>query len=115
MAIKIYTSKIEKITAKHYARRNFSGQCAKLSLWAETNLGHEVWLLTQKGIGTRRVETKLEDLEREYSFMQGREIKYILKPTRGGIEPVGFLTPRGVTPEDYRSAQSEYKNIAEGI
>jgi hypothetical protein len=115
MAIKIYTSKIEKITARHFSRRNFSRQCAKLSLWAETEAGHEIWLLTQKGIGTRKISTKLEELEREYEFMQGKEIKYILKPNRMGLEDIGFLTPRGITPEDYRSNKSEYKNIGDGI
>jgi hypothetical protein len=116
-----YTAKVTKVEARHFSRRNLSGTCAKMSLWAETELGDEVWLLTHKGIGTRRVKTKIEELEKEYEFMLGQEINYIIKPGRGWHLSVGFLTPRGITPEDYRPLSFEsqnqrvYVNAGEGI
>ena len=44
------TGKIEKIIAKHYSQSNWTGESAKISLWAETDLGHEVWLQTQHNL-----------------------------------------------------------------
>ena len=110
-----YTARVTNLEARHFSRRNLSRTCAKMSLWAETDLGDEVWLVTEKGIGTRRINTKTEEMERKYSFLVGQEIQYIIKPGRGWHGPVGFLTPRGRTAEYYRPSQAEYQNLGEGI
>jgi hypothetical protein len=109
---KIYNSRITQIYAKHYARRNLSRRCAKMSLWAETELGDEVWITTRKGIGTRRINTKLEELESEYKDMLGKEISYILKPSRSGWNMIGFIR---YTPMSRNSKKIKYLNMGEGI
>jgi hypothetical protein len=109
-----YTATITKINARHYSRINHSARCAKMSLWAETDMGDEIWLTTEKGLSTRRIEKKVAEMEREYGFMVGQKVDYIIKGDWRG--PIGFLYPRGTSPESYRPKEAErYENIGEGI
>jgi hypothetical protein len=115
-----YQSKIEQLVVKHFSRRNLTGDCAKMSLWAETELGHQVWLLTKYCLDTRRVDAKVEEMEKDYKFMLGREIPYVLK-FRDGNEDVGFIMPKGIDLEVYRQKtrapkpKPEYMDIGAGI
>ena len=70
------TGKIEKIIAKHYSQSNWTGESAKISLWAETDLGHEVWLQTQHNLDTRRVNVKVRAYEDKNKHLLGQRIKY---------------------------------------
>ena len=101
MRAKTQTARVTKLEARHYSRRAFRDEHAKISLWAETDLGHEVWLC-KTGCDTRRVETKLREFEREYSFLLGQEIQYTLKACPYSLEETGFIGPRGTDLSEYR-------------
>ncbi len=101
MANKTQIGRVTKVEAIHYQRRAFRREHVKISLWAETDLGHKVWLC-KTGCDTRRIETKVREFENEYSFLIGQEIKYTLKIDPYALGQTGFLRPRGTTPEYYR-------------
>lgn len=62
---------------------------AQMSLWAITDTGHRVWL-QRTYCDTRRIETKLDEYLGQNEFRIGEEVNYVLRPSRNGLDEVGF-------------------------
>jgi hypothetical protein len=60
---------------------------AYMTLWALTDQEDEVWVETRRGLDSRRVETKVEEFEKEYAFLIGKTISYTLSRDKR----IGFL------------------------
>ncbi|GEM_PF-4885997 len=81
MVRKILEAKITELYVNHYANVNFFREsgCAKMSLWAKTDTGHEVWLETVRNLNHDRVENKIRDYLEKSRYKEGETIKYVLK------------------------------------
>lgn len=104
---------ITTIYAEHYARQNLTRNPAKMTLWAKTETGDDVWL-GKFDCDTRRNQTKLSELERKYEFLVGKEIKYALKKSRSGSERIGFVRPDLIEYEVKYSQEKSYSEKMKG-
>ncbi|MDO8460398.1 MAG: hypothetical protein Q7S74_04775 [Nanoarchaeota archaeon] len=82
---------VERIFTRHTPHRSIGRRnYARITIWAGTNLGHQVWLETiggEKG----KISERMSNHEENYQHLVGQNIIYNLKTNRYTGDQCGFI------------------------
>ncbi len=84
--------KVESIFTRHTPHRNFikgDRKYARITIWAKTEPGHQVWLETARDSGG--IEKRCRKHEERYQHLIGKNISYNLKTNRYTGYERGFI------------------------